>query len=126
MEKPRIMVVDDSSTILNAAERFLRPDYDVILVDNGFKCLAAVHEARPDMLLLDVMMPRLDGLQVCRMIRDNPEFERLPIVFLSGKDSPFDKARGQLVGADEYLTKPFSKAALLEAVMRCLPPQETT
>jgi twitching motility two-component system response regulator PilG len=118
--KPKIMVVDDSTTILSAARKFLEGDYEFIPVDNGFKCLAAVHEARPDLLLLDVMMPRLNGLQACRLIRDNPDFEHLPIIILSAKDSPFDKARGQLMGCDDYLVKPFERNALLDVVRRHL------
>lgn len=116
----RIMVVDDSSTILNTAKRFLTPTYEVIAVDDGFKCLAAVFAAKPDLLLLDIMMPRLDGYKALQLIRSNPEFEKLPIVILSGKDGPFDKARGSLMGCDDYLVKPFERQALLDVVTRHL------
>lgn len=120
-EKPnRIMVVDDSTTILNTARKFLSPTYDVITVDDGFKCLAAVQEARPDLILMDIMMPRLNGYQALQLIRANPDFENLPIVILSGKDSPFDKARGNLMGCDDYLVKPFERQALLDVVRRHL------
>lgn len=117
---PRIMVVDDSTTILNTAKKFLKDTCEVITVDDGFKCLAAVQEARPDLLFLDIMMPRLNGYLALQLIRSNPDFENLPIVILSGKDSLFDKARGSLMGCDDYLVKPFSSQELLDMVRRHL------
>lgn len=111
-----IMVVDDSKTILRTAKMFLEPHHRVVPVDNGYSALAAVIEVKPDLLFLDVMMPRLDGYKVCLAIKNNPSFANMPIVILSSKDSPFDKARGLNMGCDDYLLKPFSRESLLECV----------
>lgn len=119
-DKPKIMVVDDSATILNAANDFLKEDYTVILVDNGFNALAAVNDVHPDLLFMDVMMPKLGGLDTCRLIKNNPDFEKLPIIILSGQGSPFDKARGDIVGCDDYLVKPFEKKVLLDVIKKHL------
>lgn len=121
MSKPKIMIVDDSKTVLRSAAHFLEPLYEVIAVEDGFLALAAVVEFQPDLLFLDIMMPRLDGYNTCLAIKSNPEFANLPIVMLSSKDSPFDKARGAMMGSNDYLTKPFSGDSLLEAVRRHLP-----
>lgn len=118
--KSRIMVVDDSDTILSTATKFLSPLYEVLTVNDGFKCLAAVQEAKPDLLLLDIMMPKLNGYQALQLIKSNPEFESLPIIILSGKDSAFDKARGQLMGCTDYLVKPFERQPLLDVIRRHL------
>lgn len=117
---PVVMVVDDSSTHLRAAKMFLEPTYRVIQVPDGFRALAAVQDARPDLLLLDIIMQPIDGYDVCKLIKQNPEFEKLPIVMLSSKDSPFDRVRGELVGCDAYLTKPFKKPELLATVRQLL------
>lgn len=117
---PTIMVVDDSKTILRTAKMFLEPAYEVIPVDNGYSALAAVIEVKPDLMFLDVMMPRLDGYRVCMAIKSNPAFAKLPIVFLSSKDSPFDRARGLNMGCDDYLIKPFTRETLIESVRRYL------
>lgn len=117
---PRVMVVDDSTTILNTAKKFLKDTCEVLTVDDGFKCLAAVQSAHPDILFLDIMMPKLNGYQALQLIRANPEFEGLPIIILSGKDSPFDKVRGSLMGCSDYLVKPFEKQELLDVVRRHL------
>lgn len=121
--KPRIMIVDDSKTILGAAANFL-PMYEVLGVEDGFLALAAVVDFKPDLLFLDIMMPRLDGYSACLAIKSNPEFSDLPIVMLSSKDSPFDKARGAMMGGNDYLTKPFSRESLLDSVRRHLPPED--
>lgn len=118
---PKIMIVDDSSTILASAMKFLKSDFEVFTVNDGYKCLAAVMEVRPDVLFLDLTMPHLNGYQALAAIRDNPEFERLPIIILSGRDSPFDKARARLMGCDAYLQKPFERADMLEMIRRYLP-----
>jgi twitching motility two-component system response regulator PilG len=118
--QPTIMIVDDSKTILRTAKMFLEPAYKVVPVDDGYKALAAVEETRPDLLFLDVMMPRLDGYKACMAIKNNPEYENMPIVILSSKDSPFDRARGMMMGCDDYLTKPFTKEQLLDSVRKHL------
>lgn len=116
--KPVVMVVDDATTMLNAAKSFLQPAYTVVTASDGFAALAAIRDARPDVLLLDVIMPKLDGYDVCLMIKENPQFKHLPIIFMTGQDSPFDKARGAAMGCDDYITKPFRKEDLLAAVRR--------
>lgn len=120
-EQKTIMIVDDSKTILRVANSFLESMYNVVVVEDGFLALAEIVQAQPDLLFLDVMMPRLDGYNTCLAIKSNPDFANLPIVMLSSKDSPFDKARGAMMGCDDYLTKPFSRDALLDAVRRHLP-----
>lgn len=117
---PVVMVVDDSKTILQTAQVFLKSICQVVIAEDGFLALARLQDVRPELIFLDVMMPRLDGYTTCMAIKQNPEFSDLPIVMLSSKDSPFDKARGHLMGCDEYLTKPFSKAAIQEMVIRRL------
>lgn len=113
---PTVMVVDDSPTILMSARQFLEPTYTVVTVKDGFAALAAIEEVRPDLLLLDIMMPRLDGYHVALALRQHPDFETLPIVILSARDSPFDKARCALIGCDDYLTKPFERDTLLAKI----------
>lgn len=117
--KPRILVVDDSNTIRRSAEIFLgQAGYEVVLAEDGFSALAKVVDFMPDIIFIDVMMPRLDGYQTCALIKQNPKFRHIPVIMLTSKDGVFDRARGQLVGSDEYLTKPFTKNELLEAIAR--------
>lgn len=113
----KILVIDDSSTIRRTAEITLKQvGYDVILAEDGFDALAQIVDHQPVLILLDIMMPRLDGYATCGLIKRNPVFKSTPVIMLSSKDSVFDRARGRLVGANEYLTKPFTKEALLAAV----------
>lgn len=115
----KVMIVDDSNTIRRSAELFLKQaGYTVLLVENGFEALTAVFDTRPDIIFVDIMMPRLDGYQTCQLIKKSEDFKGIPIVMLSSKDGLFDKARGRIVGSNEYLTKPFSKEGLLEAVRK--------
>jgi twitching motility two-component system response regulator PilG len=115
----RVMVIDDSNTIRRSAEIFLRQaGHEVILAEDGFDALAKIADHHPDVIFVDIMMPRLDGYQTCALIKKNPRFRDTPVIMLSSKDGLFDRARGRLVGSDEYLTKPFTKEALLEAVHR--------
>ena len=118
--KPVIMLVDDSLSILEAASKFLGDAYTVVPVKNGFSALAAVQDHKPDLLFLDVVMPQLDGYNTCLLLKENPQFSDLPIIILSSKDSPFDKAHGEQVGCDDYLTKPFDAPALHEKVRKHL------
>lgn len=119
-EKPNIMFVDDSKVIVRAAYQFLSPYYNIIGLENGFLALAAIVQAQPDLIFLDIMMPRLNGYDTCLAIRNNPDFSDIPIIMLSSKDSPFDKARGKLMGCNDYLTKPFSSETLLDCVRKYL------
>ncbi len=117
--KKKIMIIDDSKTIRKTAVLFLNQEgYEVLEVENGFEALSKVIDDVPDLLFIDVMMPRLGGYETCKIIKQNPEFESLPIVILSSKDGILDKAKGRLYGCDEYLTKPFTKDKLLEVVKK--------
>lgn len=113
----KIMVIDDSSTIRRSAEIFLvQAGCQVILAEDGFDALSKIHDHAPDLIFCDILMPRLDGYQTCALIKKSPKFRETPVIMLSSKDGLFDRARGRLVGSDEYLTKPFTKDSLLKAV----------
>ena len=113
----RVMVIDDSNTIRRSAEIFLKQaGHEVILAEDGFDALAKISDHHPDVIFVDIMMPRLDGYQTCSLIKKNTRFKSTPVIMLSSKDSLFDRARGRMVGSDEYLTKPFTKETLLRAV----------
>ena len=113
----RVMVIDDSNTIRRSAEIFLmQAGCQVILAENGFDALAKIADHHPDLIFVDIMMPRLDGYQTCSLIKKNGKHKDTPVIMLSSKDSLFDRARGRMVGSDEYLTKPFSKESLLKTV----------
>ena len=113
----RVLVIDDSNTIRRSAEIFLRQGgYEVVLAEDGFDALAKVNDHEPTLIFCDILMPRLDGYQTCAIIKRNPRFANVPVVMLSSKDGVFDKARGRMVGSDDYLTKPFTKEQLLRVV----------
>jgi twitching motility two-component system response regulator PilG len=113
----KVMVIDDSNTIRRSAEIFLsKAGCQVILAEDGFDALAKIADNQPDVIFCDIMMPRLDGYQTCALIKKNPRFSATPVVMLSSKDGLFDRARGRMVGSDQYLTKPFTKDSLLQAV----------
>lgn len=111
------MVIDDSSTIRRSAEIFLgQVGYQVVLAEDGFDALAKINDSRPDLIFCDILMPRLDGYQTCALIKKSAKFRDTPVIMLSSKDGLFDRARGTMVGSDEYLTKPFTKESLLKTV----------
>jgi twitching motility two-component system response regulator PilG len=113
----RILVVDDSSTIRRSAESMLTAEgYEVVTAENGFEALSKVARHNPDLIFVDIMMPRLDGYQTCAIIKNNAQYRSTPVVMLTSKDGLFDQARGRVVGSDLYLTKPFTKEELLAAV----------
>ena len=113
----KVLVIDDSNTIRRSAELFLRQGgYDVILAEDGFDALAKISDYRPQVIFVDIMMPRLDGYQTCALIKQNPNLRSTPVIMLSSKDGVFDRARGRLAGSDQYLTKPFTKEGLLDAI----------
>lgn len=113
----KIMVVDDSSTIRRSAEIFLsQAGYQVVLAEDGFDALAKVNDHKPALIFCDILMPRLDGYQTCALIKKSARFHATPVIMLSSKDGLFDRARGAMVGSDEYLTKPFTKDSLLKTV----------
>jgi twitching motility two-component system response regulator PilG len=111
------MVIDDSNTIRKSAEIFLvQAGYQVLLAEDGFDALAKIADHQPDVIFCDILMPRLDGYQTCALIKKNTRLARTPVIMLSSKDGLFDRARGRMVGSDEYLTKPFTKDSLLKTV----------
>ena len=115
----KVLVVDDSNTIRRSAEIFLRQGgYEVLLAEDGFDALSKVNDHHPDLIFCDILMPRLDGYQTCAIIKRNPRFAGVPVIMLSSKDGLFDKARGRMVGSEDYLTKPFTKDQLLTAVQQ--------
>lgn len=113
----KVLVIDDSKTIRRSAENLLRKEgCDVITATDGFDALAKIADSKPEIIFVDIMMPRLDGYQTCALIKNNAEFKATPVVMLSSKDGLFDKAKGRIVGSDRYITKPFSKEELLGTI----------
>jgi len=113
----KVLVIDDSNTIRRSAEIFLRQaGFEVILADDGFDALAKISDHHRQVIFVDIMMPRLDGYQTCALIKQNPLLKSTPVIMLSSKDGVFDRARGRLAGSDRYLTKPFTKEGLIDAV----------
>jgi twitching motility two-component system response regulator PilG len=119
----KVLVIDDSNTIRRSAEMFLRQaGFDVILAEDGFDALAKISDHHPKVIFVDIMMPRLDGYQTCALIKQNPNLKSTPVIMLSSKDGVFDRARGRLAGSDRYLTKPFTKEALIDTVNEYVKP----
>jgi len=113
----KVMVIDDSNTIRRSAEIFLvQAGCQVVLAEDGFDALAKIADHQPEVIFCDIMMPRLDGYQTCSLIKKNARFKATPVIMLSSKDGLFDRARGRMVGSDQYLTKPFTKDSLLQTV----------
>ena len=113
----KVMVIDDSKTIRRTAETLLsKMGCRVLTATDGFEALAKIADHGPDIIFVDIMMPRLDGYQTCALIKNNPKFRHTPVVMLSSKDGLFDRARGRIVGSDQYLTKPFTRDELVSAV----------
>jgi twitching motility two-component system response regulator PilG len=113
----RVMVIDDSKTIRRTAETLLRKEgFDVVTAMDGFEALSKIADYKPDLIFLDIMMPRLDGYQTCALIKHHRVFRQTPVVMLSSKDGLFDRARGRVVGSDHYVTKPFTREDLLDAI----------
>ena len=113
----KVMVIDESNTIRRSAEIFLvQAGCQVVLAEDGFDALAKIADHQPKVIFCDIMMPRLDGYQTCSLIKKNPRFKATPVIMLSSKDGLFDRARGRMVGSDQYLTKPFTKDSLLQTV----------
>jgi twitching motility two-component system response regulator PilG len=115
----RVMVIDDSKTIRRTAETLLKKEgCDVQTAVDGFEALSKISDLKPQIIFVDIMMPRLDGYQTCALIKNNRQFRSTPVIMLSSKDGLFDKARGRIVGAEQYLTKPFTRDELLQAIRR--------
>jgi twitching motility two-component system response regulator PilG len=118
----KVMVIDDSKTIRRTAEMLLKKEgCEVITAVDGFEALAKITDQQPEIIFVDIMMPRLDGYQTCALIKSNRMFRATPVIMLSSKDGIFDKAKGRIVGAEQYLTKPFTRDELLGAIRRYAP-----
>ncbi len=119
--QPVVLVVDDSPTVRKIVQITLqRENIRVVTAGDGLSALAAVSDTQPDLILLDIVLPRMDGYNICHLVRNNPEYRDLPIIMLSGKDGIFDKMRGRLAGSTEYITKPFDSSELVQSVRRYL------
>ena len=115
----KVMVIDDSKTIRRTAETLLKKEgCDVVTATDGFEALAKIADQRPQIIFVDIMMPRLDGYQTCALIKNNQLVRSTPVIMLSSKDGLFDKAKGRIVGSEQYLTKPFTREELLSAIRR--------
>lgn len=119
----KVMVIDDSKVIRRTAESLLvKAGFRVYTAEDGFDALAKIADTQPEIIFVDIMMPRLDGYQTCALIKNNSRFRGTPVVMLSSKDGLFDKAKGRIVGSDSYLTKPFSREDLLDAISTLVTP----
>lgn len=117
LEGTKVMVIDDSNTIRRSAEIFLKSaGCEVILAEDGFDALSKIADQHPQIIFVDIMMPRLDGYQTCALVKRNARFKSTPVIMLSSKDGLFDRARGRMAGSDEYLTKPFTQDTLIDAI----------
>jgi twitching motility two-component system response regulator PilG len=113
----KVMIIDDSKTIRRTAETLLqREGCQVVTAVDGFDALSKIAETNPDIIFVDIMMPRLDGYQTCALIKNNQNYQNIPVIMLSSKDGLFDQAKGKIVGSEQYLTKPFSKEELFDAI----------
>jgi twitching motility two-component system response regulator PilG len=113
----KVMVIDDSKTIRRTAETLLKKEgFEVITATDGFEALSMIADHQPNLILLDIMMPRLDGYQTCALIKHHRVFRHTPVIMLSSKDGLFDRARGRVVGSDDYITKPFTREELLTVI----------
>lgn len=115
----KVMVIDDSNTILKATESFLsRAGYQVLTAADGFEAMSVIMDNHPDIIFVDIMMPRLDGYQTCTLIKNNPHFKNIPVIMLSSKDGLFDRARGRIAGSEQHINKPFTEMDLITAITR--------
>lgn len=120
----KVMVVDDSKTIRRTAETLLsKVGCTVVTATDGFDALSKIADTQPDIIFVDIMMPRLDGYQTCALIKNNSQYKSIPVIMLSSKDGLFDRAKGRIVGSDQYLTKPFSKEELVSAIKEYAKPR---
>jgi twitching motility two-component system response regulator PilG len=115
----KVMVIDDSKTIRRTAETLLKKaGCEVLTATDGFEALSIIADSHPDLIFVDIMMPRLDGYQTCALIKHNELYRDIPVIMLSSKDGLFDRARGRIVGSEQYLTKPFTRDELLGAIKK--------
>lgn len=115
----KVMIIDDSNTIRKSAEIFLRSSgCEVLLAEDGFEAMSKIVDNQPDIIFIDIVMPRLDGYQACMLIKKNPVYQSIPVIMLSSKDGLFDKAKGRIAGSDDYLIKPFTAESLVNIIRR--------
>jgi twitching motility two-component system response regulator PilG len=118
----KVLIIDDSQTIRRSAENMLSSEgIEILTAEDGFEALSIIAEERPNLIFIDIVMPKLDGYQACAIIKNNPDFRDIPVIMLTSKDGLFDRARGRVVGSDHYLTKPFTKDELLQSLQQHLP-----
>ncbi len=122
MSAKKVLIIDDSQTIRRSAENMLSSEQvDILTAEDGFQALSIIAEEKPHLIFIDIVMPRLDGYQACAIIKNNPDYRDIPVIMLTSKDGLFDRARGEVVGSDHYLTKPFTKDELLQSLQQHLP-----
>jgi twitching motility two-component system response regulator PilG len=113
----KVMIIDDSNTIRRTAEALLKKaGYEVLTAADGFEAMSVITDHRPDIIFVDIMMPRLDGYQTCRLIKNNKQFRGTPVIMLSSKDGLFDRARGRIAGSQEHVNKPFTQEDLIGVI----------
>ncbi len=119
LKEVKVMIIDDSSTIRKSAEIFLKSSgCEVIMAEDGFEAMHKIVDNQPDIIFIDIVMPRLNGYQACMLIKKNPVYQSIPVIMLSSKDGLFDKAKGRIAGSDDYLTKPFSSKNLIDVIQK--------
>ncbi len=119
LKEVKVMIIDDSSTIRKSAEIFLKSSgCEVIMAEDGFEAMHKIVDNQPDIIFIDIVMPRLNGYQACMLIKKNPVYQSIPVIMLSSKDGLFDKAKGRIAGSDDYLTKPFSSENLINIIQK--------
>jgi len=122
MNAKKVLIIDDSQTIRRSAENMLSSEgVEILTAEDGFQALSIIAEEHPSLIFIDIVMPKLDGYQACAIIKNNPDFQHIPVIMLTSKDGLFDRARGQVVGSDHYLTKPFTKDELLQSLQQHMP-----
>ncbi len=122
MSAKKVLIIDDSQTIRRSAENMLSSEHvEILTAEDGFQALSIIAEEKPHLIFIDIVMPRLDGYQACAIIKNNPDYRDIPVIMLTSKDGLFDRARGEVVGSDHYLTKPFTKDELLHSLQQHLP-----
>jgi len=118
----KVMVIDDSNTIRKTTEAILKKaGYEVLTAADGFEAMSLITDHRPDIIFVDIMMPRLDGYQTCTLIKNNRHFKETPVVMLSSKDGLFDRARGRIAGSEQHINKPFTQEELIAAIVKYVP-----
>jgi twitching motility two-component system response regulator PilG len=121
----KVMIIDDSNTIRRTTEALLRKaGYEVYTAADGFEAMAMITDHRPDIIFVDIMMPRLDGYQTCALIKNNRQFKTTPVIMLSSKDGLFDRARGRIAGSEEHVNKPFTQQDLVQAINKHVRPEK--